>query len=98
MIDYEKLTNLIDIKQVELVKYIYQQQGDRLQRLDYNAAATALSVSRRTVARIVDELGKVGIINFKSDKLKLSETIITRTNDANNSSTEEGEPHGYTVL
>ena len=59
-----------------LVDYIFRVQGGELRRLDFDAAASDLGVSRRTVSRYVGELAGRKIIVLAGDKLKLNEEFI----------------------
>lgn len=60
-----------------LVEYIFKVQGAELRRLDFDAAASELGVSRRTISRYVGELAGQNIIVLAGDKLKLNSTFIT---------------------
>lgn len=59
-----------------LVDYIFKVQGGELRRLNFDAAASDLGVSRRTVSRYVGELAKQNVIVLAGDKLKLNEKFI----------------------
>ena len=60
-----------------LVDYIFRVQGAELRRLDFNAAASDIGVSRRTISRYVGKLAGQEIIVLSGDKLKLNEKFIT---------------------
>lgn len=59
-----------------LVDYIFRVQGAELRRLDFDAAASDLGVSRRTVSRYVGELAGQNVIVIAGDKLKLNDEFI----------------------
>ncbi len=61
---------------VKLVKYIFRVQGEKLRRLDYSAAATALGIEWKDVKRECDKLEKRGLIIYEGNGLKLNPTII----------------------
>lgn len=68
---------LIDNNQLELVKYIFREQGERWQRLDYRKAAKALTIDQHTVSRYVSALANKKIILLKDNELKLNDEILT---------------------
>lgn len=60
-----------------LVDYIFKVQGAELRRLNFDAAASELGVSRRTISRYVGELAGQNIIVLAGDKLKINSEFIT---------------------
>ncbi len=69
---------LIDNKQLELVKYIFDVQGAAWCRLDYRAAASSLHVDKGTVSRYVDVLANKKVILLKENELKLNDEILKK--------------------
>ena len=60
----------------QLVNYIYNVQGNRLARLDFESAAKALNVDRRTIGRYLKELANRRVVLFHDDKLQLNDEIL----------------------
>lgn len=59
-----------------LMRYIFRTQGAALKRLDYNAAAEALQIDRRTVARTVNTLADKKLLILCGGALRISEAFI----------------------
>lgn len=82
-IDYAELhARLLDAdKHLELVNYIFRNQGAESRHLDYRLAAEALNIDRKTVRNYVNDLTAKGIIvkrfNCKNWELRLSDDILT---------------------
>lgn len=77
-LNYKALNGQISIMNARaaLVDYIFKVQGAELRRLDFNAAASDLGVSRRTVSRYVGELAGNEIIVITDGKIKLNEKYL----------------------
>ena len=60
----------------QLVLYIYECQGAAAAKLDYNAAAKALNVDRRSIGRYVTTLVDRQVLLIEGGKLKLNEDIL----------------------
>ncbi len=60
----------------QLIIYIFNLQGNRTAKLDYNAAAKALGVDRRSIGRYVSTLVDRQILSLSCGKLKLNEEIL----------------------
>lgn len=78
-LNYKALTEQTCIMNARaaLIDYIFRVQGAELRRLDFDAAASEIGVSRRTVSRYVGELAGQKIIVLTGDKLKLNDKFIT---------------------
>lgn len=65
-----------------LIDYIYRTQGSESRRLDYEAAAISLNVSRRTIGRYVDVLAdnKLIVLNGEHNEgeVQLSNDILVK--------------------
>ena len=81
-IDYTELhARLLNAdKHLELVNYIFRQQGGESRHLDYRLAAAALNSDRKTVRNDCNDLAAKGVIvksfNGKNWELKLSEDLL----------------------
>lgn len=67
---------LIDNKQLELVNYIFNEQGATWRRLDYRAAASKLHIDKGTVSHYVNILADKKVILLKENELKLNDEIL----------------------
>lgn len=78
-LNYKALNRQICIMDARaaLVDYIYKVQGAELRRLDFDAAASDLGVSRRTISRYVGELAGNKIIVITDGKIRLNEQFLT---------------------
>lgn len=61
---------------IHLTLYIYCTLGNKCAKLDYNAAAKALGVDRRSIGRYITVLAERQIIDFEGGKLRLTEEIF----------------------
>lgn len=59
-----------------LMRYIFRTQGAQLKRLDYNAAAEALNIDRRTISRTVNALAAKKLLVIQGGMLRISEELI----------------------
>ncbi len=78
-IDYKALNERLCVMDARaaLVEYIFKVQGAELRRLDYNAAAAALLVSRKTVTRFVGQLADSKVIVIIDAKIKINGNLIS---------------------
>lgn len=60
----------------QLIIYIFDVQGARAEKLDYNAAAKSLGVDRRSIGRYISTLADRQVLNLSGGKLKLNEEIL----------------------
>ena len=60
----------------QLIIYIFDVQGARAEKLDYNAAAKSLGVDRRSIGRYISTLTDRQVLNLSGGKLKLNEEIL----------------------
>lgn len=60
----------------QLVIYIFNVQGNRIARLNFESAAKVLNVDRRTIGRYLKELANRRVVLFYDDKLQLNEEIL----------------------
>lgn len=60
----------------QLVNYIFNVQGNRIARLNFESAAKALNVDRRTIGRYLKELANRRVVLFHDDKLQLNDEIL----------------------
>ncbi len=63
-------------RQIRLLQYILKTQGADLKRLDFNAAAKELEITRAQVARDIQTLERAGLIEVAGGELKLSQDIV----------------------
>lgn len=73
---YERLSYQSFDRLVELVKYIYRVQGVQLRRLNYNRAAEAIGVDRKSISRYCDSLAAKNVIVFENGGLRINPDII----------------------
>ena len=78
-IDYKALNERLCVMDARaaLVEYIFKVQGAELRRLDYNAAAAALLVSRKTVTRFVGQLADSKVMVIIDAKIKINGNLIS---------------------
>ena len=60
----------------QLIIYIFDVQGARAEKLDYNAAAKSLGVDHRSIGRYISTLTDRQVLNLSGGKLKLNEEIL----------------------
>ena len=77
-LDYETLAARLSSRErrLSLITYIFKVQGAELARLNFEDAAEALGVDRRTLGRYIDELGALGVLSFHDHKLKINPEYI----------------------
>ena len=61
---------------IHLTIYILNIQGMRRKKLDYNAAAKALGVDRRSIGRYLAILAERQVLTFEDGTIKLSDEIF----------------------
>ena len=59
-----------------LMRYIFRTQGAELKRLDYNAAAEALNIDRRTISRTVNALAAKKLLVIQGGAPMIAEAYI----------------------
>lgn len=59
-----------------LMRYIFRVQQAEWRRLDYEAAAKALSLDRRTIGRTVTALADKKLLLLRGSELKISDELI----------------------
>ena len=60
----------------QLTLYIFDIQGKKLAKLDYNAAAKALGVDCRSIGRYINKLVERRVLIFNDGQIKLSDEIL----------------------
>jgi len=71
---YERL--LQKDKLCALAQYIFEKNGAELRRLDYQSAASALNVSKNTVAANVLKLVLLNVIEVDDGKIRIKDELL----------------------